>query len=190
MMSFFLKAVFYCVMLSGLAITAFAETGTFVFENELQEKRFQSLTLELRCPKCQNQSLADSDSEIAQDLKQRVYELLLQGKSDDEIRNYLIERYGDFISYRPPMKLATVTLWFGPAFIFILALGLAYWKVSHGRKTKGSKADKSSDDFLSSARLVELRHQLESIEQPKQVAKQTGLQFDFQSKLKGETKDA
>ena len=160
--------------LSSVFVTAlYADPGQFHFENDLQEKRFQSLTLELRCPKCQNQSLADSDSEIAMDLKLRVYEMLSQGKSDDEIRNYLIDRYGDFISYRPPVKLATAALWFGPVFIFVIALLLAYWKVASGSNTaKATKANRLNDNALSSQRLAELRRQLDrsqldSVDEPR-----------------------
>lgn len=102
-----------------------AEVNNYPFANAVEEKRFTSLLVELRCPKCQNQSLADSDAEIAKDLRQRVYDLLQANKSDDEIRNYLIERYGDFVSYRPPVKLSTSILWFGPLLLLVISIFIA-----------------------------------------------------------------
>jgi len=106
-----------------------AEVFLYPFENEIQETRFQSLLGELRCPKCQNQSLADSDADIAKDLRQKVYDLLLDGKSDDEIRNYLINRYGDFITYRPPLKSSTALLWLGPLLLLLISILVAVLKV-------------------------------------------------------------
>lgn len=112
-----------------LSVISFAEVMTYPFDNELQEIRFKSLLEELRCPKCQNQSLADSDADIAKDLRQKIYDLLLDGKSDEEIRNYLVERYGDFINYRPPLKSSTFLLWLGPLFLLCISIGLAIIKV-------------------------------------------------------------
>ncbi len=108
----------------GTAV-ARAEVMLYPFDTELEELRFQSLLGELRCPKCQNQSLADSDAPIAKDLRQKIYELLKDGKSDQEIRNYLVQRYGDFISYRPPMAGSTVILWFAPFLLLMMSLLLA-----------------------------------------------------------------
>jgi cytochrome c-type biogenesis protein CcmH len=102
-----------------------AEVLNYPFDTELEETRFNSLLGELRCPKCQNQALADSDAPIAQDLRQKVYDLLKDGKSDEEIRYYLVERYGEFISYRPALNTTTWVLWFGPVVLFFLSIGLA-----------------------------------------------------------------
>ncbi len=130
---------------------AFSQVNNYPFENEVQEKRFQSLLGELRCPKCQNQSLADSDAEIAQDLRQRVYELLLDNRADEEIRQYLIDRYGDFVTYRPPFKLSTSVLWLGPGILMFFALGFAFFKVAKSAKgdsaaLKGSGEARSDDE--------------------------------------------
>ena len=88
---------------------------TFVFKNNVTRVRFQTLTKELRCPKCQNQDLADSASPIAADLRKKIYTQLNQGKSDKEIVDYLVDRYGDFVLYRPRVSPLTYVLWFGPA---------------------------------------------------------------------------
>ncbi len=93
------------------------------FSSELEEKRYRALVAELRCPKCQNTNLAGSDAGLAGDLKDRVHDLLRQGASDDEIRNHMIERFGDFVTYKPPMRPATWVLWWGP--LTLLLVGLA-----------------------------------------------------------------
>ena len=88
---------------------------------ELQ-KRYQVLLEELRCLVCQNQSLADSHAELAQDLRDEVHRMLQEGLSDDEIHGFMVARYGDFVLYKPPMKTSTILLWFGPFALIALAL--------------------------------------------------------------------
>lgn len=117
------------LLLLALVQPGFAEVLIYPFDHEIEEKRFHSLLGELRCPKCQNQSLADSDAPISEDLRQKVYALIKEGKSDQEIRQYLIERYGEFISYRPPFRGSTLLLWAGPAVILLLALLIAVYQV-------------------------------------------------------------
>jgi cytochrome c-type biogenesis protein CcmH len=84
-----------------------------------EEARVQALTLELRCVMCQNQSLADSNAQIAHDLRREVLDLMRQGKSDDEIVAFLVQRYGEFVRYKPAMEPATWLLWFGPALLLL-----------------------------------------------------------------------
>lgn len=88
----------------------------------LTEIRVNDLSSELRCLVCQNQTIADSNAELAVDLKNQVRDMVVEGRSDMEIMDYMVERYGDFVLYRPPVKSVTVFLWAGP-FLF-LALGL------------------------------------------------------------------
>ncbi|NOQ81100.1 MAG: cytochrome c-type biogenesis protein CcmH, partial [Methylophaga sp.] len=85
------------------------------------EARFISLSTELRCLVCQNQSLADSNAGLAQDLREEVYKLLKEGRTNQQIIDFLVSRYGDFVLYDPPLKLGTLMLWFGPLFILIFA---------------------------------------------------------------------
>jgi len=87
------------------------------------EARMQAVASELRCLVCQNQTIADSQADLAVDLRRQVRDMLRQGKSEHEIIDYMTARYGDFVLYRPPMKPTTVLLWFGPA--LLLAAGLA-----------------------------------------------------------------
>jgi cytochrome c-type biogenesis protein CcmH len=92
---------------------------TFEFKDEATQLRFQVLSKELRCPKCQNQNLADSNSKIAVDLRKNLYNLLQEGMSDQEVIDFMVYRYGDFVLYRPPLKEQTYVLWFGPLVIFL-----------------------------------------------------------------------
>jgi len=93
---------------------------TYEFTDEVTKTRFQALTKELRCPKCQNQNLADSNSSIAQDLRAELYELLMQGKADIEIVDFMVKRYGEFVLYRPRVSSLTYVLWYGPWVLILL----------------------------------------------------------------------
>lgn len=96
-----------------------------VFSNLEQEMRFNQLTLELRCLVCQNQNLADSDAPLAQDLRKEIYDMLQAGRNDDEIKTFMVDRYGDFVLYSPPIQGNTLALWVMPAVIlFIGGIGV------------------------------------------------------------------
>ena len=90
------------------------------FENEAQESRFNTLIEELRCLVCQNQTLADSDAELAQDLRREILDLMDSGKSNDEIKQFLVDRYGDFVLYKPRMNSSTYLLWWGPIGLLLI----------------------------------------------------------------------
>jgi cytochrome c-type biogenesis protein CcmH len=89
------------------------------FANPEQQEAYESLTSELRCLVCQNQTIADSNADLASDLRRQVYEMLQKGQSKEDIIKFMTERYGDFVLYNPPFKSKTVLLWFGPV-LFIL----------------------------------------------------------------------
>ena len=95
---------------------------TYEFNDEVTKIRFQALSKELRCPKCQNQNLADSNSPIAADLRRELYELLQQGKADSEIVDFMVDRYGEFVLYRRRVSELTYVLWFGPAVLILLGI--------------------------------------------------------------------
>jgi len=97
-----------------------------------KEAQFNHLLKDLRCLVCQNQDLADSNAELAKDLRQQVYHLVQEGKSDNEIREYLTARYGDFILFKPPVKVLTYLLWFGP-FVFLLSGFIIFWRTCFRR---------------------------------------------------------
>lgn len=90
------------------------------FKDRAEEVRFQHLTKQLRCLVCQNQDLADSEADLAKELRQQVFTMMQSGKSDDEIKQYLVARYNDFVLYDPPLKPGTWLLWFAP-FALVLA---------------------------------------------------------------------
>jgi cytochrome c-type biogenesis protein CcmH len=101
------------------------------------EARLKALSEELRCLVCQNQTLADSTAPLAEDLRREVRELAQQGKTDAEIKQYLVARYGDFVLYKPPVKPTTWILWFGP-FAFLLGGALLWFVVLRRRRRGGS----------------------------------------------------
>lgn len=104
-----------------------------------EDARFWALLSELRCVVCQNQSLADSNASLAQDLRDEVKELFISGKSDSEIKVFLVQRYGDFVLYRPPLEEKTYPLWIGPYALLIIALlVLVYFLRRHGQETATS----------------------------------------------------
>ncbi|MEZ5539312.1 MAG: cytochrome c-type biogenesis protein [Pseudomonadales bacterium] len=104
-----------------------ASIDAYEFKSEEQRNLYQKLTEELRCPKCQNQNLADSDSQIAADLRKELYQQLLAGKSENEIIDFMRERYGDFVLYKPRMQLTTVFLWAAPISLILIVMLLLWF---------------------------------------------------------------
>lgn len=104
-----------------LPINAQAKVEIYKFSNTDMEDDYKQLINELRCLVCQNQNLADSNAELAQDLRKQVYQQLSAGSSREEIVDYMVARYGDFVMYRPPFKSNTLLLWLGPLVFFIIA---------------------------------------------------------------------
>ena len=102
--------------------TGFAKEAAPLAQDELTEKRLQAISSELRCLVCQNESLAGSNAELAHDLRREIRTLIQDGKSDNEIMEFMVSRYGDFVLYRPPLKGTTLLLWFGPALFFAVGL--------------------------------------------------------------------
>ena len=105
----------WLLVLALMAPLALAAIDTYEFDTEEQRQRFYQLSSELRCPKCQNQNIADSDAPIAMDLRREVYRMLNEGKDNEEIVDFLVARYGEFVRYKPALTPATAILWFGPA---------------------------------------------------------------------------
>lgn len=112
------------LLLVGLVVSgsSLAAIDTYEFADEQTRERFHQLNGELRCPKCQNQSLGDSNSPIATDLRREVYRLLKEGKSDREIKDFLVARYGEYILYRPELSSHTLMLWLAPVFLLLIGL--------------------------------------------------------------------
>jgi cytochrome c-type biogenesis protein CcmH len=103
-----------------------AKEAPEVGDDPAAERHMMVLAKELRCVQCQNQTLADSEAPLAVDMRQKMRELIAQGKSDEEVRQWLVDRYGDFVLFRPPVKGNTVLLWFGPGLLLIVGLSALY----------------------------------------------------------------
>jgi cytochrome c-type biogenesis protein CcmH len=131
-----------------LPLGLFARIESHEFDSPAQEALYLQLTKELRCLVCQNQNLADSNAELAKDLREKAYEMVKSGKTHDEITEYMIARYGDFVLYRPPVKNSTYFLWLGPfAFLLIALLALFFFI-----RRKSSTDDAPTAEQLDSAR--------------------------------------
>lgn len=109
------------------------------FKDHAQEVRFQNLTRQLRCLVCQNENLADSNADLARDLRHEVFGLMQQGKTDDQIKQYLVDRYSDFVLYDPPVKPSTWLLWFGP--VLFLLMGAALVLVTIRKRGRAARID-------------------------------------------------
>jgi len=116
---------FITALLLVVSVNAFAIDEEPAFSDPAMQARYEKLTQELRCLVCQNQTIADSNAGLAGDLRREVRELMMQGKTDDEIDDYLTARYGDFVLYNPPVKPRTYLLWAAPGLLVILGLGAA-----------------------------------------------------------------
>jgi cytochrome c-type biogenesis protein CcmH len=127
------------LLVTALALSAAAVGRVEVkpFETPEQEERYDKLISELRCLVCQNQNLADSNSELAVDMRRKTYEMVKQNKSEKEIANFMVERYGDFVLYRPPLNSNTVLLWTGPFIILIIAVTLLLRTIKKRREEAG-----------------------------------------------------
>ncbi|MBD2852852.1 cytochrome c-type biogenesis protein CcmH [Vibrio parahaemolyticus] len=115
------------------SLAAHAAIEVYEFDNLEQEQQFKELGHTLRCPKCQNNTISDSNAELAQDLRHKVYEMTKEGKSKEEIVDYMIARYGNFVTYNPPFTMSTAILWLGPLAVVLDGFGFI---VLRSRKAK------------------------------------------------------
>ena len=125
----------------GLLLSFFVQAAVDIydFDSESQRQRYHALIEELRCPKCQNQNLSGSNSQIAMDLRRELHRLLLRGDSDQEIKAFMVQRYGDFVLYKPPLKRSTFFLWSFPLLVFMVGLGI-FVVIIRQRRRLGSMA--------------------------------------------------
>ena len=134
----------------GLALTALANVAFAIdpiqFDDHAEELRFQALVRELRCLVCQNQNLADSDADLAKDLRHEIFEMMRAGKSDAEIKRFLTDRYGEFVLYNPPVQSNTLLLWAGP--FVVLALGAGALVMIVRRRANALPADAAPQEEI------------------------------------------
>ena len=140
--------VLLCSLL--LPSTSYSQVDTFVFDTDEQQNRFRTLSNELRCPMCQNSSLSGSTGGVAEDLRREVHRMIMEGVSDIEIIQFMFERYGDFILFRPRLTAGTVLLWFGPLlFLFIGGLfAFGIWRRARKISDSDTELDKSQQKRL------------------------------------------
>jgi cytochrome c-type biogenesis protein CcmH len=124
----------FLLALFVLCSSASQEMEIRSFDDPAKQQRYENLVKELRCLVCQNQSLADSDADLAKDLRNEVYAIIQSGKSEQEAAQFLVDRYGDFVLYRPPFKPATSLLWAGP-FVLLAAGVIFLWRQAKRRGT-------------------------------------------------------
>lgn len=129
-----------------------ADIDVYQFDNDNQEQVFRELTRELRCPKCQNQDIADSNAGLAKDLRDKTYQMLRAGKSKQDVIDYMVARYGNFILYDPPLMASTLILWLAP--LGAIVLGMLFI-VLRSRKTAAVSAELTEQERQRLARLLD-----------------------------------
>lgn len=118
--------MFRLIILLTLSFNCFAAVEYRKFTDPQQEQTYKTLIEEIRCLVCQNQTIADSNAELAQDLRRQVYEMLQQGKTSEDISRFLTDRYGDYVLYNPPFKAKTGLLWLGPIIFLLIGLVMLF----------------------------------------------------------------
>ncbi|MDP8099497.1 cytochrome c-type biogenesis protein [Pasteurella atlantica] len=142
-----MKKIVY-LLLFCFSLSAVAAIDALDFSSPQQEEDYHLLTQELRCPQCQNNNIADSNATIAVDMRAKVFELLQEGKQKQDIIDYMVERYGHFVTYDPPVTTATAILWIAP--VLLILFGLFFIFSHHSRKNKTQKIVKSNEDLTAS----------------------------------------
>lgn len=134
----------FFILLFGAGVQAAVEVQAF--DNDELRERYQSLVFQLRCPKCDNQAVGDSNAPISVDIRQKTYEMLHQGYTDKEIVSFMIDRYTDFVTYKPRMSLFTIWLWLLPGILLLLGLWVLWSMVKNPvvDSSKGLTADESA----------------------------------------------
>ncbi len=143
----------WILLLLWLPLLAFANIEAYRFDDPKKEADYRVLIAELRCLVCQNQNLADSNAELAQDLRRQTYEMVQKGSSKEEVITYMVQRYGDFVLYRPPFRPSTALLWIGPFLIF--AAGVAILLLFIRRRNKEPVVQLSSSEHARAQGLLD-----------------------------------
>lgn len=146
------------ILLLSLSFTVNAGVEAREFANTEQEQDYNSLTSELRCLVCQNQTIADSNADLAADLRRQVYEMLQQGKSKEDIIQFMTDRYGDFVLYNPPLKAKTGLLWLGPVVFLLIGLCVT---ILYVKRKKVAQQTQSDDAQHNAEKLEKIRSLLE-----------------------------
>src|SRR6187431_176828 len=140
------RAVAALVLMLAFALPAGAKEAQTLATNLEIEARVMAIAVELRCLVCQNQTLADSHADLAVDLRRQIREMLERGQSDDQVRAYMTERYGDFVLYKPPFKPSTALLWAGPGALLVAALSTLFLILRRRQRLGADAFDPDTDD--------------------------------------------
>ena len=136
-----------------LSISAQAAIDAYKFDDPKKEKIYHELTDELRCLVCQNQNIAGSNAELAVDMRRKTYEMVSAGQSKQQVADYMADRYGDFVLYKPPFKASTAVLWIGPFIILAVSIWLML-RVIRNRREEHETASVSGEQLAEAARLL------------------------------------
>lgn len=140
-------------LLSFFSCLNYAGIEPLEFSSSDQEVRYKALIAEFRCLVCQNQNLADSNAELAQDLRQLTYSMILSGQSDSDIIQFMVSRYGDFVLYRPPLKPSTILLWLGPVLFAAVSIIVMY-RILRSRRQRALTSDVDTEARLNVRKLL------------------------------------
>ena len=155
--------VLFCVALAFGALCAWPQAEPTDLPEETVKARTEAISKTLRCVICQNQSIADSNSTLAEDMRNLVERRVRLGDSDEDVRAYMQARYGDFVLMKPPVQANTYLLWFGP--VVLIALGGVWYAFNVRKRAAGAKADENEDGPLSAQEEARLRHLMTDTEE-------------------------
>ncbi|HEY7774552.1 MAG TPA: cytochrome c-type biogenesis protein [Marinagarivorans sp.] len=144
------KQIGLLVIFTVLSANVVGGIDTYEFDSPDGQKRYNHFIDELRCPKCKNQNLEGSNAPIAQDLRRELHRLIVEGKNDQDIVDFMVGRYGDFVLYRPPLQKNTYILWYGPVFMLLLGiviLALIIYRRSKTPNSNGGLTDGEQESF-------------------------------------------
>ncbi|MCT8846833.1 cytochrome c-type biogenesis protein CcmH [Glaesserella parasuis] len=146
-----MKKLFALLLL--VPVLSIASTDMQQFDNAQQESDYRALIQELRCPQCQNNNIADSNATIATDMRNKTLELLKQGKSKDEVVGYMVERYGNFVTYDPPITPATILLWLMPLLLIGVGLSIMF---KRKKRVQAVSSEQKNANVVDTARLNQI----------------------------------
>ncbi|MFO7992963.1 MAG: cytochrome c-type biogenesis protein [Marinobacter sp.] len=129
-------------------------SDVYSFDNESEEQRFHNLISELRCPKCQNQNIADSNAPISKDMREEAYQMMSTGASDDEVVNAMVARFGEFVRYKPQVERRTLLLWATPVIVVLIGLLIVASIVIRARRNNDSDSGLTNDERERASRIL------------------------------------
>lgn len=152
--------IFTWMLFLMISQAATAVVETYDFATDEQQGQYLYLTETLRCPKCQNQNIADSNAPIAQDLRREVHRLVSEGQTNDQVVEFMVDRFGDFVMYKPRLDITTVLLWFGPLLLGVAGI-ITVVQLARKSRSQDSTVNSAAPTALSDAERSKLKKMLE-----------------------------